>query len=326
MTDKSATVTTKPLSPGDLDAVIAIDAKTSGTSRRGYFEKRLKAATDHPEDYVFVGVFRGDDLAGFAFAKIETGAFGGSGASAALDSIAVDPDQGLQGLGQKLLAEVESVLRHKGVSTLTSQIDWAQVNMLGFMAHMGFGMAPHIVLTRPTDEIEQDLEEIEEDDEVDFSSPDGDAANALSHDRIPVRSMKDTDLAKIISMDSAHTGNDRTDYYTRKLRENLHQSGVQASLVAEQDGYPVGFIMARVDFGEFGRTSAEAVMDALGVDPGYVGQGIGKALMAKLMANLGALEVETVRTQTDWDDTGLIGYFSTTGFSPAQRIVLGKTL
>ena len=168
MTDKSATVTTKPLSPGDLDAVIAIDAKTSGTSRRGYFEKRLKAATDHPEDYVFVGVFRGDDLAGFAFAKIETGAFGGSGASAALDSIAVDPDQGLQGLGQKLLAEVESVLRHKGVSTLTSQIDWAQVNMLGFMAHMGFGMAPHIVLTRPTDEIEQDLEEIEEDDEVDL--------------------------------------------------------------------------------------------------------------------------------------------------------------
>ena len=111
-----------------------------------------------------------------------------------------------------------------------------------------------------------------------------------------------------------------------RLRENLHQSGVQASLVAEQDGYPVGFIMARVDFGEFGRTSAEAVMDALGVDPGYVGQGIGKALMAKLMANLGALEVETVRTQTDWDDTGLIGYFSTTGFSPAQRIVLGKTL
>lgn len=325
MTDTSA-LTAKPLSPGDLDAVIAIDAQTSGTSRRGYFQKRLAAATDYPKDYVFVGVFADDALAGFAFAKLVSGEFGGKGASAALDSLGVNRDMGIKGVGGKLLEAVESVLRHKGVSTLTSQIGWSQLPLLGFLGHAGFSIAPRIVLTRGTDEIAVDLAEDEDDDEIDFSSPDGDAANALSHDRIPVRTMRESDLAKIVAMDAANTGTERADYYSRKLNEMLHQSGVQVSLVAEQDGFPVGFIMARVDFGEFGHTSTEAVMDSIGVDPGFRGQGVGQALMAKLMANLGALEVETVRTEVEWNDTGLIDYFSTTGFAPAQRIALNKTL
>lgn len=325
MTDTSA-LTAKPLSSGDLDAVIAIDARSSGTSRRGYFQKRLGAATDHPRDYVFVGVFADDALAGFAFAKLVTGEFGGTGATAALDSLGVDPDLGIKGIGSKLLEETEAVLQHKGVTMLNSQIGWSQLPLLGFLGNAGFSIAPRVVLTRSTSEIAVDLDEEGDDQEIDYSSPDGDSANALSHDRIPVRTMRESDLAKIVAMDAANTGMKRTDYYSRKLHEMLHQSGVQVSLVAEQDGFPVGFIMARVDFGEFGHTSTEAVMDSIGVDPGFRGQGVGHALMAKLMANLGALEVETVRTEVEWDDTGLIDYFSATGFAPAQRIALNKTL
>ncbi|MDF1717747.1 MAG: GNAT family N-acetyltransferase [Antarcticimicrobium sp.] len=326
MTPTAADIRLKPLTPDDLEAVIAIDTATSGTSRRGYFEKRLTAAIERPQDYVFVGLSADGVLVGFAFAKVVSGAFGQTGASASLDAIGVSPDHGMQGFGHKLLAEVESVLRHKGVTTLASQIDWPEQPILSFMAHAGFVLAPRLVLSRPTREIAVDLEDEVEVEELDYSSPDGDARNALSHDRIPVRTMKEGDLAKIVSIDTANTGTDRRDYFARKQHESLHQSGVQVSLVAEQDGFPVGFIMARVDFGEFGRTSTEAVMDSIGVDPGFQGQGVGRALMAKLMANLGILQVETVRTEVDWNDTRLIDYFAQVGFTPAQRITLQKTL
>ncbi|MCP5088701.1 MAG: GNAT family N-acetyltransferase [Rhodobacteraceae bacterium] len=328
MSDMLGNSTVKPLSPDDLEAVIAIDMATSGSSRRGYFEKRLTAAIANPKDYVFVGVFEKDALAGFAFAKLVKGEFGKSGASAALDAIGVDPDHGLQGCGQKLLNEVERVLRNKGVTTLTSQINWDQWPVLSFFAHSGFRMAPTIVLTRSTREMAQTLEEDPTGDiqELDYSSPDSDAENALSHERVPVRSMKETDLAKIIAIDAESSGVARTEYYTRKQDENLNQSGVRVSLVAEQDGFPVGFVMARVEFGEFGRTSAEAVIDSIGVDPGFQNQGIGQSLMAKLLINLNVLQVETVRTEVDWDDASLIGYFSAAGFSHAQRIALSKSL
>ena len=326
MTDHPSEIQMKPLTPEDLEAVIAIDSATSGTSRRGYFEKRLTAAIERPQDYVFVGLSAEGVLAGFAFAKIVSGAFGQTGAAASLDAIGVNPDQAARGFGHKLLAEVEAVLRHKRVSILTSQIDWPQQPVLGFMAHAGFRLAPRVVLTRTTEEIALDLEVEEEVEELDYSSPNGDAENALSRDRVPVRTMTESDLGKIVSIDAASMGFERRDYFTRKQHESLHQSAVQVSLVAEQDGFPVGFIMARVDFGEFGRTGSEAVMDSIGVDPGFQAQGVGQALMAKLIANLGILQVETVRTEVDWDDTALIGFFSSAGFVPAQRIPLEKSL
>jgi hypothetical protein len=34
---------------------------------------------------------------------------------------------------------------------LTSQVEWANQNLLSFFADAGFVMAPRIVLTRPTD-------------------------------------------------------------------------------------------------------------------------------------------------------------------------------
>ncbi len=167
---------------------------------------------------------------------------------------------------------------------------------------------------------------VDQPDEVDYSSPDGDDFEALSRDRVPVRSMTDADLDALIAIDRRATGQDRSAYYARKQREALRESGVRVSLVAEQDGRPVGFIMARVDYGEFGHTGPEAVMDTIGVDPGYRGRGVGQALMSQLIANLAILRVDHIRTELDWNDVGLIGYLGEAGFAPAQRVVLRRDL
>lgn len=156
--------------------------------------------------------------------------------------------------------------------------------------------------------------------EINLSDPSGDAPDALSRDRVPVRSLKSEDLAAIIGLDRRITGRDRSAYYKRKVAEAMNESGVRVSLVAEVDGMFAGFVMARVDFGEFGRTNPAAVIDTIGVDPAFAGRGVGRALLSQLLANLSSLRVEIVRTQLDWDDFDLLSFLKACGFKPSQRL------
>lgn len=156
--------------------------------------------------------------------------------------------------------------------------------------------------------------------EPDYSDPHGDDFEALSRDTVPIRSMTSDDLAALVRIDRRLTGRDRTPYFERKLGEVLHESGIRVSLVAEMDQMVVGFIMARVDYGEFGHTEPEAVMDTIGVDPGYAHHHVGHALVSQLLANLGALRAETVRTVVDWDHLELLAFLARCGFEPSQRL------
>ncbi len=160
--------------------------------------------------------------------------------------------------------------------------------------------------------------------EIDYSDPGGDDFEALARDIIPVRSMKSEDLRSLIAIDRRITGADRTAYYERKLSETMDESAIRVSLVAEQDGRVAGFIMARVDFGEYGRTEPEAVIDTIGVDPDFAHRKIGHAMMSQLIGNLRSLQVEGVRTEVAWNDFGLLGFLDNCGFTPAQRIALRR--
>jgi predicted N-acetyltransferase YhbS len=144
----------------------------------------------------------------------------------------------------------------------------------------------------------------------------------LARDRIPVRAMKEADLRALIEIDRRIVGRDRTEYLERKLEEALYESDVRVSLVAEQDGGPVGFIMARVDFGEFGRAEPVAVLDTVGVDPDYRNLGVGRALLSQLLINLMTLRVERIRTELGWRDYDLLAFFDRCGFKPSQRLCL----
>jgi ribosomal protein S18 acetylase RimI-like enzyme len=162
--------------------------------------------------------------------------------------------------------------------------------------------------------------------ELNFSDPSPDDYEALSRDRIPVRSMRESDLPVIIGLDRRLTGRDRSLYYRRKAHEALSDSGVRVSLVAELDGRVVGFVMARVDFGEFGETQPEAVIDTIGVEAAYKNRSVGSALLSQLLANLAALQVERVRTEVIWDDFGLLAFLKRCGFAPSQRLSVARPI
>jgi ribosomal protein S18 acetylase RimI-like enzyme len=162
--------------------------------------------------------------------------------------------------------------------------------------------------------------------ELDYGSPAPADYGPLARDRIPMRSMTERDLPALVAIDRRITGRARTEYIQRKLREALYESGVRISLVAEADARPVGFIMARVNLGEFGRTEPTAEMDTIGIDPDYRDQGIGRALLSQLFANLAILRVDKILTEVDWSNIELMAFLSRCDFKPSTRLAFDHTL
>jgi ribosomal protein S18 acetylase RimI-like enzyme len=311
----------RPLERTDLDAVVAVDQDLSGRSRRGFFARRLDHAARDPAAFAAFAAERDARFVGFVFARIEEGEFGATARQASLDAIGVDLAlAGGQGVGRVLLSHLVANLRARGISTLATQVEWTDHRLLGFFSRTGFVLAPRIVLERGAGEpvpggawSTGNADEAQAEDAT-FES--------LPRDRLPVRSMAREDLAALVAIDRRVTGQDRPAYYARKLDEVFSESGVRMSLVADIDGHPAGFIMARVDFGEFGHTEPEAVMDTIGVDPRHSHEGVATALLSQLTANLGALRAESLRTEVSWNRFDLLGFLDRMGFRPHRRLAL----
>lgn len=162
--------------------------------------------------------------------------------------------------------------------------------------------------------------------EPDYSDPVADDFDALSRDKVMIRSLAPRDLDPVVLIDHKITGLDRRAFYQRKFQEVLYESGVRVSLIAEIDGMVAGFVMARVDFGEFGRTATEAVIDTLGVSKAFRSQQVGHALLSQLLTNLASLRVESVRSEVEWHNFALLGFLESCGFVPSQRLALSCDL
>jgi len=152
---------------------------------------------------------------------------------------------------------------------------------------------------------------------MDFDGPDPNAR---------IRTLNATDLGRLVAIDAQHTGRRRETWFSARLARALDDSAVRVSLGAEIDGTLVGAILGDVQYGEYGVAEPVAVLDTILVDTARSGQGIGKALIEHMFRNLGALNIEKVRTEVAWTDQGLLGFLAREGFTPAPRLVLERGL
>ncbi|MCM2358571.1 MAG: GNAT family N-acetyltransferase, partial [Geobacteraceae bacterium] len=256
-----------------------------------------------------------------------------------------------KGVGKAVIAEIERLLKKKEIGTLRTQVVWADCRMISFFSSARFNLASLQIIERDTSPLPEEvavLHPIHMDgrwqvhsgnggnhwdvhsgnggNHWDVHSGNGGNYEKLSRDRVMVRSLKKEDLAAIVRIDAKLTARDRSDYYQTKFREMLIESGIRISLVAEDGGIVNGFVMARVDFGEFSKVDRTAVLDTIGIHPAYKGSGVGHALLSQLLLNLSALQVETVRTQVSWKNFGLQRFLHGCGFGPSQRLVLTKVV
>ncbi len=143
-----------------------------------------------------------------------------------------------------------------------------------------------------------------------------------TRNEIVVRTLAPGDRDAVIDIDGRVMGRRRTEFLEAKLRQAATDTGIAVSLVAETDGAVVGFLLARVYYGEFGITERVAVLDVLGVHPDFTGRGVGGALVDQLRTNLLGLGIRTLRTEVAWDDFDLIAFFHHERFEPAPRLCL----
>jgi ribosomal protein S18 acetylase RimI-like enzyme len=141
-----------------------------------------------------------------------------------------------------------------------------------------------------------------------------------------VRRLKPGDLDRVVAIDTLLTGRPRRGYFEHKLATNQLDSTIEASLAVDIDRRLVGYLLVRVWTGEFGVSEPVAVLDTIGVHPSFQGKGIGEALVHQLATNLRGLNVATIRTEVNWNDFGLLRFFHSSGFKPAQRLCLDLSL
>ncbi|MDT8443025.1 MAG: GNAT family N-acetyltransferase [Desulfuromonadales bacterium] len=322
-------LTFRSLCPEDLEQVSAIDSRIVGQPRRGFFEKRLRVAMAKPEAFLTCAACVGDTLRGYAFARVQDGDFGSEEAVAVLDVIGVDPAAQWQGIGKSLLAGIEQRMVKKDMTVLRTEIDWADHAMTRFFSATDFKLAPIQIVARDTSELPEKVEEMSQVKMDGYWRVHGSGGNdydTLSRDRVSIRSLREQDLAEVVRLDRKLSGMDRTAYYRGKFQEMLVETGIRVSLVAEKKDLLAGFIMARVDYGEFGKPIQTAAVDTIGVHPAEKGTGVGQALLSQLLANLSILRVESLRTQIQWQQHDLHTFLQRCGFVPSQRLVLSKTV
>lgn len=325
---------TRPLAPADLDAVVAIDAVLTGRTRRAYFERRLAAALRQPRLHLQFAAESGGTLVGHALGRVLEGEFGRTRPGLRLEVISVARGAQGRGIGWALHAALEEAARKRGLAELRTSTPWRDAAMLRFLAATGYVLSGALVLdstlhenpllTRP--ESVSSPSRDKPGDANDWSAPQANDYEQLARDVADVRLLSAKDFEDVVRIDRHVTGRDRRDYVQHALDEALRETGVRISLAARIDGVMAGYVMARADLGDFGRTEPVAVIDTLGVAPEYAHRGVGHALMQQLFLNLDALRIERVETVVAVQALPLLGFFLDTGFAPAQRLAFVKRL
>ena len=325
----------RALTPDDLAQVVAIDAAIEGRSRRAYVERRLAAARRDPALHAQFAAIDAHGLAGYILARVLEGEFGRGGRSLRLELVGVRPDTRGHGVGTRLFDALAQWARRHAIGDLCTQAAWNDSAMLRWLDRMGFRLAPdHLVdcavsggayLPERDNAIALPLGD-GPGHEISFSATSNNDFERLARDTADVRSMTPADLGDIVRIDRGITGRDRAEYMRAKLAEAMDDSSMRISLAARRDGANVGYLMAHLDRGDFGRTEPVAVIDTLGVDPEYARRGVGRALLSQLFANLGALRVERVETVVAPRDLNLLGFLFAVGFTPSQRVPFVRRL
>ena len=292
------------LAPGTLEAVVAIDTALIGRSRRAYFGRRFAAAERDPERHVQVTVELDGAVAGFMLGRVLEGEFGRSEPQLRLEAFGVRPAAQHRGLGHALGAAFEAEAAKRGIGEIRTTALWRHHELLRFLDAARYRLAgSHVLDCAPS---------------YDFDH--------LARDAFSVATLSEAHLEDIARIDRRHSGRDRRGYLCRTMREALGESALRVSLVATADGAVAGFLMASLDYGDFGRAEPVAVIDTIGVDPLRARQGVGRALLSQLLLNLAALGVERVETLVASGDLPLLGFFHAAGFRPAERLAFVKLL
>ncbi|MBI4010897.1 MAG: GNAT family N-acetyltransferase [Candidatus Rokubacteria bacterium] len=142
-------IVVRPVEPTDLDAIVKIDEKLSGQTRKEYWRRRLEVGSLRPPWMSLVAETDGR-VVGFVLGWVGESEFGIAGPTAWLDLIGVDPPYRGRGVGQALVGRfVTSASELRAVQKVSTLIDLGQEDIREFFLRLGFRHGPMIQMERP---------------------------------------------------------------------------------------------------------------------------------------------------------------------------------
>jgi ribosomal protein S18 acetylase RimI-like enzyme len=136
--------------------------------------------------------------------------------------------------------------------------------------------------------------------------------------------MKMSDIDAISRIDRKITKRDRKAMWKSLVLKYLKLDG-KCCLVAELDGTVIGFMFGSIKDWMFG-VEKVGWIETLGVDPEFMGQGLGKKMGEELFAYFRKNGVTEVHTLARWDSSDVLAFFKSLGFSPSDFISLRRKL
>lgn len=141
-------IAVRPLEPSDLDAIVSIDEKLSGLTRKDYWRTRLDIAQLRPPWMSSVAEMDGR-VVGFLFGWVGESEFGISQPTAWVDLIGVDPPYRGRGIALALVHRfLDSARELRGIEKIATLIDLAQADVREFFLRLGFQHGPMIQMER----------------------------------------------------------------------------------------------------------------------------------------------------------------------------------
>jgi ribosomal protein S18 acetylase RimI-like enzyme len=143
-------------------------------------------------------------------------------------------------------------------------------------------------------------------------------------DKLQIRRLKTNDAEAITKIHASITKSAVEINYKHIIEEQA-QRAEEASFVAEVKGKVVGYMISYILSGGFGIEDS-AWITMFGVDPRFMGQGIGKELGKEIFSFYKGKGIKNIYTSVRWDSTDLLSFFKTLGFDRSNFINLRKTL
>ena len=143
-------------------------------------------------------------------------------------------------------------------------------------------------------------------------------------EKVLIRELKIEDADDITRIHAAITQSSVKINYERVIEEQVGKAD-EASYVAEVKGKVVGYMISYIFYGGFGIEDS-AWIAMFGIDPKFMGQGIGKELAREIFSFYKEKGIRNIYTSVRWDSTDILSFFKTLGFDRSNFINLRKTL
>ena len=127
----------RPLTIGDLDAIVEIDRKVLGKVRQDFWKKKIELPSPR---YPFSGLVAelSGKVIGFIVGEVSGWEFGIPETVGWISTIGVDPDYQHKGVARKLSQEFIKNVKAIGVSVVYTLVNWSDWDLLKFFHAMGF--------------------------------------------------------------------------------------------------------------------------------------------------------------------------------------------